>query len=223
MLSTFFALANLQASEVLTLTMTFPVWVAILSWPMLGEIPTKGVWIAVLISVLGVALAVYPGSSDVRPIRWLPIVSAVAASIFTALAMLGLNRLKAIPPMAVVVHFSAVATIFAVLSYFLFEMPIGPSGFETTASKLKLVGVGVTAMIGQVFLTLAFSGGSATKISVVGLSQVVMVMTFEAVCGWKSFTLLNLLGTVLILLPTGWLMIRERRESKIANEPLPIE
>jgi drug/metabolite transporter (DMT)-like permease len=227
MLSTFFALANLHASEVLTLTNTFPVWVALLSWPMVGEKPSRGVWVAVVIAVVGVSLAVYPRegeTSTVQVFRLVPALSAVAASFFTALAMLGLNRLKAIKPMAVVVHFSAVSTLFCAAAFVLFPVKDGPDPFRSTPMTVRLLGIGVTAMVGQVFLTLAFSRGTATKISVVGLSQVVMVMAVEAAAGWKTFTPMNVFGTLLILGPTGWLMMRERKAKKPPiQEPVAIE
>lgn len=226
MLSTFYALGNLNASEVLTLTNTFPVWVALLSWPMTGEKPTAGVWAAVCIAVVGVALAVYPpeqvADTD-RPFRLLPALVAVAASFFTALAMLGLNRLRAIAPMAVVVHFSAVSTVFCGLAFVVFDVRAGTDPFASAETTARLLGIGVSAMVGQVFLTLAFSRGTATKIAVVGLSQVAMVMGFEAAAGWKAFTPMNLLGTLLILGPTGWLMARDRKPRKQFQEPLPIE
>src|SRR5688572_401712 len=41
---TFYALAKLKASTVVTLTNTFPVWVAVLSWPLLGVLPSARVW-----------------------------------------------------------------------------------------------------------------------------------------------------------------------------------
>jgi drug/metabolite transporter (DMT)-like permease len=226
MLSTFYALANLHASEVLTLTNTFPVWVALLSWPLVGEKPSGGVWIAVVVAVCGVALAVYPRESDpaaAEAFRLAPALSAVAASLFTAFAMLGLNRLKAIAPMAVVVHFSAVSTLFCAAAFLIFPLRAGPDPFASTAMTARLFGIGVTAMVGQVFLTLAFSRGTATKIAVVGLSQVAMVMGVEAAFGWKSFTPMNLLGTLLILGPTAWLMTRERTSRKPPQEPIPIE
>ena len=46
LLFTFFALGQLPASEVLTLTNTFPIWVAVLSWPLLRVRPTLSVWLA---------------------------------------------------------------------------------------------------------------------------------------------------------------------------------
>src|SRR5438309_9082689 len=56
----FFALSKLPASTVVTLTNTFPVWVAVLSWPVLGVLPSGRVWLAVLGGVAGVYLIQMP-------------------------------------------------------------------------------------------------------------------------------------------------------------------
>ncbi|HEY2785721.1 MAG TPA: DMT family transporter [Fimbriiglobus sp.] len=213
MLTTFYALSRMHTSAVLTLTNTFPAWVAILSWPLAGERPARATWVAVVVAILGVALVTNAGELGVRPGSppWLPPAAAVCASFFTAVAMLGLNRVKGVDPLAIVVHFSAVATLFCTAGYFLFDRRIGTDRLFESNTLLVILGVGVTATAGQVFLTLAFSRGHATTVSVVGLSQVVMVMAVEAVLGWKQFTPSMLAGTTLVLGPTAWLMLRARK------------
>jgi drug/metabolite transporter (DMT)-like permease len=211
MVATFYALTHLPASEVLTLTNTFPVWVALLSWPMAGERPTAGVWAAVLCSVGGVALTQRPHLGGMPPAAWL----ALAASGFTAVAMLGLNRLRGVTPLGIVVHFSAVSTLFCGAAYLVFDRGAGVGRVGDGAVLWKLLGVGATATVGQVFLTLAFSRGSATKVAVVGLSQVVMVMAMEAALpeatGGQRFDWVTVVGTALVLGPTAWLLARSRK------------
>jgi drug/metabolite transporter (DMT)-like permease len=217
---TFYALTHANASEVLTLTNTFPMWVALLSWPLLSERPSTGVWIAVSCSIIGVAIVQQPTSDGgLEPAAW----SALAASLFTAIAMLGLNRLRNIPSLAIVVHFSAVSTIFCGLT-FLIELKHGWAPLHNPAVLFRLFAVGFCATIGQVFLTLAFSRGQATKVAVVGLSQVVMVMLIETLFG-RRFGWLSIAGTVLVLGPTAWIMSRERRTASATktDEPVPEE
>ena len=68
---TFYALPRLPISDVLTLTNVFPVWVALLSWPLLGEVPTKEAWIAIVCGVTGVVLVAQPHlAEDARLRRW---------------------------------------------------------------------------------------------------------------------------------------------------------
>jgi drug/metabolite transporter (DMT)-like permease len=218
MLATFYALPRLPVSDVLTLTNTFPIWVAILSWPLAGERPTRGVWLAVICSVAGVAIALDPTDSSFQS---KPSIASLAAAFFTAVAMLGINRLKGVHPLAVVVHFSAVSTLAsaAVLSILLAasDALLHLESFQAAEIGM-LMAVGLTAAVGQVFLTWAYAGGSPTKVSVVGLSQVLMVMAIEAMLGRKVITLSTVFGTLLVLGPVAWLMARERRPPKARDE-----
>jgi drug/metabolite transporter (DMT)-like permease len=74
-----------------------------------------------------------------------------------------------------------------------------------------LLGVGVTATIGQLFLTKAFATGHPGRVSVVGLSQVGFGMLIELVFRGRDFNALTMTGIVLVLAPTAWVMLRERR------------
>jgi drug/metabolite transporter (DMT)-like permease len=217
MLATFYALTHMPASDVLTITNTFPVWVAILSWPLAGERPSAGAWSAVACAVCGVAVAMQPQGEG---FRWQPSLCAFVASMFTAVAMLGLNRLHGVASLAVVVHFSAVSSLFCLIALLVFDRGEGPAGLADPDILLRLLGVGTTATVGQVCLTRAFATGSPTKVSVVGLSQVAMVMGSEAALGWKSFNALNVIGTTLVIGPTAWLMTRDRLRK--TGEP-PVE
>ena len=72
----------------------------------------------------------------------------------------------------------------------------------------RLLGVGAMATVEQVFLTKAYRGGAPTKVSVVGLSQVVMVIAFEGLIDGRQFTAWQLVGTALVLGPTAYRMAR---------------
>lgn len=232
MVGTFYALGRLPVSDVLTLQNTSPIWVALLAWPMAGERPTLAVWGAAVCSVIGVMLTQQPdwltggGGELLSPsgagFLGMPLATwaAVVSAIFTAFAMLGLNRLTGVSSLGVVVHFSAVATLFCLGSYFFFDHHAdGTERLRDPVVLLLLFAVGGTATIGQVFLTLAYRLGSPTKVSVVGLSQVVMVMVAESAIGWKTITPLTVIGTALILGPTAWLMARETRKARSKAVP----
>ncbi|NBY00875.1 MAG: DMT family transporter [Planctomycetes bacterium] len=200
----FYALTKLQLSLVLTVTNMFPLWVALLSWPMLKKRPSLSEWLAVCMGIIGVGLVQKPHFSD----NYLAIVSAITASFFTALAMIGLHKIKGISTQAIVVHFSGVATGLSLL-----VLPFAPNVGTTICEMdfkmvLLLLGVGISATIGQNFLTLAFSSGAPTKVSVVGLSQVVFAVIGDVLFWHKSLDSIELIGILLILLPTGWVMIK---------------
>jgi drug/metabolite transporter (DMT)-like permease len=202
LLCTFFALTRLPVTDVYTLTNMFPIWVAVLSGPLLGEFPPGHVWLAAASGVLGVLLIQRPhlARGDFA------LLLAVAASFSTAVAMLGLHRLRGIDTRAIVVHFSAVALAMCAASFFLFDRPVRSNGAWDGTTVLMLGGVGVLATGGQLFLTRAFIAGHPAKVSVVGLSQVVFAMALDVGMLDNAFSWLTLLGIVLVVAPTAWLL-----------------
>jgi drug/metabolite transporter (DMT)-like permease len=204
MLCTFYAFDRLPVADVLTLTNTFPIWVAILSWPLYGTPPNWKTWLAILIGVAGVVLVEQPHLEAAND----GVFSALAAAGFTGVAMLGLHSLRGVDPRAIVVHFSSVATVITVIAYFVFERkPAAASPLETKA-LLQLLAMAASATAGQYFLTLAFGNGAPAKVSVVGLSQVVMGLVVGVWFWNHELNALMLLGTVLVIAPTAWLLTR---------------
>ncbi len=133
MLLGFYAMTHFDVAVVSTLTNMYPIWVVLLSWPLLGEIPRGDAWAAAIVSVAGVCLlSLSPSLSGEVPkkplattevlavtqaavlphvdTRVLAIPSAVAAAFFSGIALIGLHRLKGLNSKAVVAHFSAVST-----------------------------------------------------------------------------------------------------------------
>ena len=216
LVAAFYALAKLKASTVVTLTNTFPLWVALLSWPMLRVMPSSRVWVAVVGGFAGVYLIQMPeaGEND------LALLLALASAVSTGFAMIGLHKLKGVNPNAVVVHFSAVAAIASTAAYFAFDRsPTALAAYDPAAIGL-LLGVGITASIGQMFLTRAFATGDPAKVSVVALSQVVFTLLIDAAITGHGVTPLALTGTLLILAPTMWVMIERRgpRVQQVSDE-----
>jgi drug/metabolite transporter (DMT)-like permease len=204
LLCTFFALGCLRASEVLTLTNTFPIWVAVLSWPLLNQRPSLSVWVAAGCGIAGVSLLLRP-NFDAGDGARLAMPLALVAALTSAVAMLGLHRLKGLDPWAIVVHFSGVATLFVVVSCFVGEPPAFAPVLVGNALWF-LLGVGVAATLGQFCLTLAFTHGSPARISVVGLTQPIFAMGLDLLFEPTPFSQLTLAGMALVLAPTAWMM-----------------
>ncbi len=204
MMATFYALTRLPVSDVFTLTNMFPIWVALLAWPLLNEPPAPGVWVAVGSGVLGVGLIQQPHLAEGN----LTCLLALAASVFTAFAMIGLHRLGELETVAIVTHFSAVALAVCVGCFFVFERAPLPVRLPDGVTLALLLGVGLSATVGQVFLTKAFAAGAPARVSVVGLMQIVFALAIDAVWWHRSFNLLSLLGMGLVLTPTAWILLR---------------
>lgn len=227
LVSTFYALTCLPPPEVFTITNMFPVWVALLSWPLLGEVPTASVWISILCGVTGVCLIHPPDFLFHTPTDndW-PVLIAVLASFSTALAMLGLNQLRSIDTRAVVVHFSFTALVFSTAAFFLFERKT-PDRPADALAFAAVLGTGLTATAGQIFLTKAFTSGQASKVAVVNLAQIPLTLVFDVVLFDRSLDARKLLGMALVLGPTAWLMwsrkLRKPRPEETALEQVPLD
>lgn len=208
MLLTFYAMKELPVSTLLTLTNTFPIWVTLLAWPVFGERPTAGFGLALVSGVYGVYLIENPQGGPIRPATY----AALGAAVLTAVVMLGLHRLRRVNSLAIVVHFSGVATV-ACLGYALATFagqPIDLGALRRPDVVSLLLGVGALASVGQIAMTRAFRTGAPQRLAVVGLAQVVFAMGFEHLFWPAAIARESLAGTVLILAPVAWLLARRR-------------
>jgi len=134
---------------------------------------------------------------------------ALSASVTTTIAMLGLHKLHGVDPRAIVWHFSGVSFLFSFGSMWLFNVsPAGAASHDPSLdSWLGLLGVGASALVGQFCLTKAFTTGTPSKVSVVGLTQVGFTMLFEILFVDRSYSVMTLAGMSLVLAPTAWLLM----------------
>ena len=105
-----------------------------------------------------------------------------------------------------IIH-AAVALVFCVASVFLFERRIPLDHLLAPRPLLLLLLLGVSATAGQLFLTRAFAAGPPTRVSVVGLTQIVFALPLDLLLLGKSFPANTLLGIALIVAPTACLML----------------
>jgi drug/metabolite transporter (DMT)-like permease len=206
LLCTFYSVTHLsRIADAIMLMSVVPVWVTLFSWPLFGEKPTVKVWLAVGVSLLGVALIAQPHFQE----RSLAVFVALANSVFTAVAVLGLHTLGGVDPRAVVVHFSLVATVVA--GGVLAAAGPGPrlAAAREAPTALLLVGVGLIGTFGQIGLTRAFAKGNPSRVAVVGLTQFLFGALFDLIVWRRSFNAATLAGMALVAAPTAWLLVRQ--------------
>lgn len=218
----FYALPRMPVGDVLALSNVFPLWIALLSWPVLGIRPTAGTWFALASGIAGVWLIQQPHLAESNPASLV----ALGGSLTTAVAMLGLHRLPHLDARAIVVHFSAVSLAFCLVAQSLNTAPgaelaqsLSAAAEGGSQSKLyllngstagMLLGVGVAATIGQLFLTKAFAAGPPTRVAVVGLAQVVFGVVFDIVLSKRVLEPASVAGIALVLAPTVWVLVKKR-------------
>jgi drug/metabolite transporter (DMT)-like permease len=203
MLCNFYALAHLPVSDTLTLMNTSPIWVTLLLWLMFGQRPTVGIICAVGASVAGIALIQQPHFQSGK----FACLMALCGSFCTSIAMLGLNRLKHLDPRAIVTHFSGVAGVATVLFLLLTNRKDYSTQLGDKSVLPLLLLVGAAGVAGQIGMTRAFAKGPASRISVIALSQILFGLGFDVLFWNRSINLISLLGMVLVIAPTAWLIL----------------
>lgn len=205
LLCAFYSLTHQPVSTALTLSNTVPFWVTLLAWPVLGQRPARAVWGAVAAGLVGVALIQRPDLPGNR----LAGIAALGGAVCTAVAMLGLNRLGGVDARAVVTHFSAVSTAATLLLLLFSGGAVDYGTLREPLTLLLLAGVGTAGTLGQLGMTKAYALGNPSKVSVVGLMQIVFALAYDLAIWRCPFDALTAAGIALVALPSAWLMLRD--------------
>ena len=211
MICGFYALTHYDVEIVLALTNMYPLWVAILSWPLLGVLPSGKTWIALVVSCLGMwivysssIVADHLPSSFSSPRTAIPM--AILAGMLSGVALINLHRVKHLDTRSVVAHFSGVATACSFVVWLTVPVAL-PTRSIDTASVVRLIGIGLAATVGQLCLTKAFSTGSPARVSVVGLSQVVVAALVKWFMEQRIPTSGSMIGMTLVVASTVWVIL----------------
>jgi len=205
----FYASTRLPVGDFITLSNTYPLWIAILAWSTGKTVPSVGDLLRIACALLGVILIGRPNLSGDN----LGAIVALLGSVSTAVAMIGLHRLRNIDSCAVVAHFSGVASMIAGV-WLLIRGPGSLVGVSNAGANpgqdpftwLLLLGVAVAGTIGQLFLTRAYAEGAPARVSVLGLSQVVFGLGFDVLLWQRTMSLATMAGMILVVAPTAWLI-----------------
>lgn len=167
-LCTFYALASsrIALGDVATLGATAPIFVALLSGPLLGERVGGRVTLAIILVFAGIVAVVGPSFGIAAPVAGV----AISGAVFYALAMIWLRRVgPGETPQAVVLHFSFVG-LGAMLA---FAVPVWE--WPDARGGLLLLGAGLTGGGAQIAMTRAYSLHRAAPLA--ALSGLGIVLT----------------------------------------------
>jgi drug/metabolite transporter (DMT)-like permease len=202
----FYALARLPISDAITLSNAYPLWISLGTAVFERQWPTRGEILSVLSGLAGVVLIQRPLLAGDH----FAVLASLLGSVSTAVALVGLHRLRSVDPRAIMAHFAGVAVLTALGGLLIRrDLVMGVSLDRTTG--LILLGVGVTGTIGQYFLTKAYAAGPPGEVAVIGLTQVIFALVFDVVLWNHALPVETLAGFGLVLAPAGWLTARMRR------------
>jgi drug/metabolite transporter (DMT)-like permease len=189
---TFYALASsrIALGDAATLSATAPIFVVLLSRPVLGEHVGTSEILAVALGFGGILAVVRPTFGLALPVAAI----ATGGAVFYAIAMIWLRRVgPAESPEAVVLHFSLVA----LLVFLLIALPVWR--WPEWGDVPFLVGAGLGGGLGQIAMTRAYALHRAAPVT--ALSGLGIVLTHAAAIPVfaERPTIWQLAGTLLVI------------------------
>lgn len=208
----FYAMAKLPISDALTLINTYPLWIVILSGALVRRAPGWAEIGGIVCGLAGVALIQKPDLEGSGFASGVALLSAFSTSV----SMLGLHKLRSVDARAVVAHFAGVASIVAGVSVSLRPGVLNASLLDPTTLAM-LAAVACFGTVAQVCLTKAYATGAPTRVSAVGLSQVVFAVLIDVLVYHVKLTPTMLAGVTLVVAPAAWLTTRGKRQVEIVE------
>jgi drug/metabolite transporter (DMT)-like permease len=213
------ALVRLPLAEATVLQYLNPIFTALLAAVWLGERDDRAVVASIALSMLGVVLVTRPGflSGGASALDPLGVALGIAGAFFSACAYVGVRTLAASEhPLVIVLYFPLVATPAAIPA--MLPVATWPRGLEW----LALIGIGLLAQVGQIFLTRGFQHEPAARATALSYLQVVFaaawgVLFFGELPGPAAVlgAVLIAAGTLVAVRSAGTTAPRE-----VASEPL---
>jgi drug/metabolite transporter (DMT)-like permease len=196
----YFALTRIAIAEATVLHFTSPLWTALLAALLLREPVTGRIAASIAVSFAGVVLITRPGflfgSAAAAGTDLLGVGAALLGAFLAAGAYVTVREAsKTEHPLVIVFYFPLVIIPASAPFWPGFQLP---QGWEW----LVLLGVGVSTLIGQVFLTRGLSLEPAARAMTIGYSQIVLVAIWGMVFFGEFLDIWSAAGSLLVIAGT---------------------
>jgi drug/metabolite transporter (DMT)-like permease len=187
----FYCLGVLPLGEVTLLAQTAPIWIPVIAYFWLGDALKKRYLISGLIGIAGVAFVVRPDADTFSPVYFLGLLGAMLA----ASSKVTIRRMSDSETAHMIVfYFSLISTVITAIPAFVQWQPI------VTSDWPALLGLGVTAAVGQMLMTRAFMLAPPSRIGAWGYMQVVFAFSAGWLLWREPIQPLSLFGALLIII-----------------------
>lgn len=201
-----YAIDHMVLSDADTLMKLNPFWTIVLSLIFLHEKVRKYQITAMIIAILGMLLIVKPEFSS----SVIPSIAGLLSGIFAASAYTCVRALSTSEkPYTIVFYFSLFSVVvlipFSIFTY----TPM------TTIQILFLLGAGLSAAVGQIGITLAYSFAPAKDISIFTYASIIFTALFGFILFGESPDMLATVGYIVIIGASYYMFDKARRETTL--------
>ncbi len=205
----FLAIRYLDLTDATTLNYTAPFFVPFIWWIWMREKIDLHVWWSIIVGFIGTAVILNPTKQIFQEGFVFGLFAGVASAVaFAALRVLNLKK----EPMSRTLFYyflfgSLLSAPFAAIYW------VNPTGHEW----FQVIGIGLSTVIAQMLLTIAYRYGTASYLSPLGYSTVI----YAGISSWLIFDIpphfRSILGTILIILGGTLTYILKKKPETISK------
>lgn len=202
----FYSIRTLGLGQAIVFQYTYPVFLALMSWILIGEKLIGKDWLAIALGLAGILLIFRPEMSlDLRNQA-----IGIGNALLTATAYFAVRQLTTrYDARVIVLSFMLSGIVLPILSMTVgtlypeleeFDFLLGTFQLPRKLEDwLAFTALGVFALIGQVLMTRSFAYGKSGKIAAAGYSSILFATLIGLYMGEQIPSMLMLLGMVLII------------------------
>ncbi len=212
----FYAIHTLGLGAATTYQYTYPIFLALLSWLIVGETLTSREWAAIAVGLGGVLFVFRPDLD--MPLRNHAI--GLSNALLTSIAYLAIRQLSQYyDTRAIILSFMLSGIVMPIISMLIgayypnspVDFLLGTFHWPTTLVQwVALFALGLVAVGGQVFLTEAFTYDKAGRVAAIGYSSIVFSSILGLWLGDPFPAPSTIIGIVLII--SGGVMVSIRKK-----------
>lgn len=200
-----YAIDHMILSDADTLMKLNPFWTILLSLIFLNEKVRRFQIVAMIVAIVGMLLIVKPEFSS----SMIPSLAGLFSGIFAASAYTCVRALSTREaPYTIVFYFSLFSVVVLI--------PFSIATYEPMSNlqMLYLLGAGLSAAVGQIGITLAYSFAPAKDISIFTYASIIFTAIFGFILFGESPDFYALIGYVVIIGASYYMFEKARRQSK---------
>jgi drug/metabolite transporter (DMT)-like permease len=203
----YFALTRLPLAEATVLHFTNPLWTALFAALLLGERVSPRVLGSILVSLAGVVLVARPSAlfgAAAEPINALGLGAVLLGAMLASLAYVAVREASKTEHPLVIVFFFPLVAVPATLPFI--SSFVWPRGWEWPL----LLGVGVSTLLGQIYLTRGLSLIPAARAVTIGYTQILFVTLWGMLFFGEFLDVWSATGSLLVVAGTLAVAVRGR-------------
>lgn len=214
----FYGISNIGLAVAITYQQSYPIFLAVLAGILYNEKLNEKEWGAILLGFAGICCIFLP-SIAVATISLKSHLVGLGNAIMTGMAYLSIRSLSNYyDHRSIILSFMLSGIILPLVSigfgqYYdpaSLDFLISDFIFPSTVHIFPLISLGIAAVIGQVFLTKAFSFGKTGLIAAVGYSNILFSIFFGVLLGDSIPGMLTMIGIAMIV--TCGIMVSSSKE-----------